>query len=128
MITCTNGSLFDLIDGHDVLDRLEKLNGLNSITTKWKIGKIVRAVRMALNDSAEPRSRILSKYGNQTSNITWNIPGEKMADYLKEINQLRSEKVDIIADPLELSSLEGTDISPPDLMKLADANLLVEKQ
>lgn len=131
MITCTLGSLFDLVDvaeGPNVLDRYEKINGLNSITTKWKIGKTTRAARIAINEAVGPRSEILAKYGTQASGNVWNIPNDKMADYLKEIAQLRGTKVELVADPVELASLDGTDISPADLMKLADANFIVEKQ
>ncbi len=130
MVTSKLGSLFALVDvpeGKNVLDRYEHLEGLTAITTKWRIGKTVQVVRVALNEAAAPREEILAKYGTRTSPTMWNIPNEKMAGYLEEIRQLNETTIELAVEPLEMSLLDNTNIVTADLMKLHDAKLVFEK-
>ena len=118
MITVT---LKDILDGQETLQKLSgsELPG----RTAFQIGRLLKKLETVLTEYNDTRIKLLEKYANRTEDGNFELNDkneyqftqENIEIYIKEINNLISEEIEIDVMPIRLEDIENLTFTPSEM-------------
>lgn len=121
MITVT---LKDILEGQETLQKLS--NSPLPGRTAFQIGRMLKKLETVLGTYNETRTKLIDKYANHKEDGTpeFNDKGEyqfsedNIKIYVKEINDLVSEEIELDVMPIRLEDIENITFTPSEMAML----------
>lgn len=109
-------SLREIYAADQPLAKLSQLDlpGKVAFRIVWLLDQIVNHIKK----SEEVKTKLAQKHGDIIGENKYHIKEENKAEYIKEINELLDEKVELNFEPLDPSLLEETKLKAVDLYLL----------
>lgn len=105
----------------EILNAFQALNRLAAdkmpIKLAYRIQRNIRMIQPELDAFEAARIKLIhDKWGEKQADGPSKVPPEKMADFMKEIDELKAEEVEVDIHPLKLD--EAIQITPGDMLAL----------
>src|SRR5690606_21842484 len=81
----------------------------------FHLSKTIKTIEDNIKFYDESRNNLIKKYGEELDDGSFNMPIESKDDFQKEFRGLLDSEVEINAEPISISKLEGITMTPADL-------------
>jgi hypothetical protein len=109
-------NLGSLVIADNALDQLLEMKF--SAKTAYHIAKLARLVKEEVRHFNDKRDSLIRELGEMNGNNTMKVKPENMEEFVKQINELASVKIEVNWKPIPLDEISGNEITGSILLKL----------
>ena len=109
--------LRELVVGKESFNKL--LNADLPVKVSYRLSKTIKKIEEELKHFDVNRIELIKKYGETEDNIHYTVKKENMESYVKDMEELFTEKVDINVTQVTLTEIENAKLSSVDMSNLS---------